>query len=185
MLRFNFAETRESRIKKYLREDLIFLVVVLLITISAFLLIKTQTEKKINKVNAEIAKLNREKYRLQNIQRLLRSLRIKRNKLKEKLAVVSELDRRRKVPKPLYFFLQKEYMKGVWLKEVKLTSNSVKTIGNIWKVEKFPIFLKSVEENIGKVLFKEIKEVEKNIKNLKVKYYTFKFKAERKDGIPR
>ncbi len=185
MLRFNFAETRESRIRKYLREDLVFFLAVLLITISAFLLIKNQTEKKIRKINAEIAKLKREKYRLQSTQRLLKSLRVKRNKLKEKLAIVSELDRRREVPKPLYFFLQKEYMKGVWLREVKLTSNSVKTIGNIWKVEKFPAFLKSVEENIGKVLFKEIREVEKNIKNLKVKYYTFKFKAERRNGIPR
>ncbi|WP_456456645.1 hypothetical protein [Thermovibrio sp.] len=184
MLKFNFAETRESRIRKYLKEDLLLLLAVVLIAVVAFILIEKQIEENIERANKEITKLRREERRLRSIQKLIKSLEVKKDKLKEKLEIVSELDRRREVPKPMYFFLQKEYMKGIWLEELTLDSNYVKTVGNIWEVKQFPAFLKNVEENIGKVIFKEIKEV-KVSKPLNIKYYTFKFKAESKDGLSR
>jgi len=182
MLRFNFAEVKESTFEKYLKPDVLFLVLVILGAFSVEIFLENSIKSQIEVARQKIREFQAEKRRLRKIQSIEKNLTAKKRELEEKLKVVTELDRRRLVPKPLYFFSSKENMKGVWLNELKLSSKRVYVNGNIWNIKEFPTFLKKVENSIGNVKFKQTKRVdyENREVNLKVHFYNFEFEAEQK-----
>ena len=182
MLRFNFAEVRESAFEKYVRPDLLFLILVVIAAIGIELFLESSLKSQIEMTKREIARLEAEKRRLFRIQREEKSLITKKKMLEEKLRVVSELEKNRKVPKPLYFFGSKENMKGIWLNELRISGKLVGVNGNIWNIEQFPDFLKKVETEIGRVLFRQTRRVEYENKELRFRthFYNFEFEAEQK-----
>ncbi len=182
MLRFNFAEVRESAFEKYIRPDLLFLILVVLLAITAGLFIEKSIRSEIEKTQREISRLEAEKRRLRNIQKEEKSLIAKKKELEEKLKIVSQLDKGRQVPKPLYFFVSEENMKNIWLNQIKLTGDKVSVNGNIWRIEEFPLFLKRVEEKIGTILFRQTRRIDYENEQLKFKthFYNFEFGAEQK-----
>ena len=182
MLRFNFAEVKEPAFKKYLKPDILFLILVILGVFGAEMFLESSIKSQIEAVNLKIRKFQAEKRRLRNIQSIERKLITKKKELEEKLKMVSELDKRRQVPKSLYFFASKENMKGVWLNELALSSNEIYLDGNIWNIKKFPEFLEKIEDSIGNVYLKQVKQkIYKNEElNFKVQFYNFKLVAEQK-----
>ncbi|WP_456341675.1 hypothetical protein [Thermovibrio sp.] len=182
MLRFNFAEIRESAFEKYVKPDIIFLILVVVAAIGLELFFENSVKAEIELTKREIARLEAEKKRLRRVQREEKKLITKKKELEEKLRIVSNLDKNRKVPKPLYFFASNENMKDIWLNQLKLSGKKVHVNGNIWRVEEFPLFLKRVEENIGDILFRQTRRIDYENKNLnfKVHFYNFEFEAEQK-----
>ncbi|WP_457680926.1 hypothetical protein [Thermovibrio sp.] len=182
MLRFNFAELKESKFEKYLKADLIFLLTVVSVAVGAGIVIENSLRKEINRTQREISALRSELNRLKSIQREERKLLSRERELKKKLKIVSRLDKNREVPKPLYFFASRDNVKGVWLNSLEITQRKVKVNGNIWNIDNFPDFLAKVDEKIGTVLFKEVKRVNYQNKslNLNLSFYNFEFEAERK-----
>jgi type IV pilus assembly protein PilN len=184
MLRFNFAEVKESAVEKYLKPDLIFLILVVLAALAAGFFLQKQLEEKIKRADAQIAELNAEIKRLKKIKEEENRLLKKKKELQRKLEIVSKLSTGREVPKPLYFFASRENVNGIWLDKLQLTGSTVKVEGNIWDVRQFPDFLKKVETQIGKVLFRQTKRVDYENKklNFKTTFYKFEFGAEQGNG---
>ena len=98
--------------------------------------------------------------------------------------VVSELEKRRYVPRELYFFGDEFIMKNIWLDVLKLTNSKISVKGNIWNVDEFPEFLREVNAQVGNVLFKKTERALFEDKKLKIKlpYYKFEFQVERGYG---
>ena len=184
MLRFNFAEVKESAVEKYLKPDLIFLILVVLAAVAAGFFVQKKVEEEIGKVEAQIAKLNAEIKRLRKVKEEEKKLIEKRKELQEKLEIVSKLSSGREVPKALYFFASKENVEGIWLDRLQLAGSTVKVEGNIWDINQFPTFLKKVETEIGRVLFRQTKRVDYENKklNFKTTFYKFEFGAEQSNG---
>ena len=184
MLRFNFAEVKESALEKYLKPDLIFLILVIIAALGAGFFLQKQLEEKIKEAQAQIAKLNAEIQRLKKVKEEEKRLVKKRQELQQKLKIVSKLSSGREVPRPLYFFALKDNVNGIWLDSLQLADSKVRVKGNIWDINQFPLFLKKVETDIGTVLFRQTKRVKYENKklNFKTTFYKFEFEAEQNNG---
>jgi len=184
MLRFNFAEVKESPLSKILRPDIILTLLVIFGALIAAFYMESSVKKELRKTEERIAKLEAERLRLIGIQKKEKELLKKRKELQKKLRVVSTLERGRQVPKPLYFFGNPENVKDIWLDILTVSPKKVAVVGNIWNVDEFPNFLKKVEEEVGRVLFRRTERVDYTNEEtgFKATYYKFEFEAERRNG---
>jgi len=185
MLRFNFAEVKESAVSKFIKPDVIFLLLVIAGALGVILYEKASLEEELRVINGQIVKLQKERERLIKVKRKEKELTELRKKLKEKLAVVSNLQKGRQVPPELYFFGNPENVRDIWLDSLKIKPlKKVEVKGNLWDIKELPDFLKRVEEEIGTVVFQRSKRVEYENEKLKLNfvYYQFNFTAERKNG---
>lgn len=187
MLRFNFAETKESAYSKYLKPDLIFfLLIVFSVSVGTYLYTLSLNQK-IKNAQLQIDNLRREIRRLHQVQRTEKELLSKKKELQKKLSVVSQLDKRRKVPGFLYFFAEPDNVKNVWLDSLSYTGNRLQLVGGTLNIDKFPDFLNISEEKLGSILFRKTFRKFYENKNLdyKVTYYKFNFGLELKNGTAR
>ncbi|ADU96867.1 Fimbrial assembly family protein [Thermovibrio ammonificans HB-1] len=184
MLRFNFAELKESKFEKYVRPDLIFLVFVLLLVFAVYYFWVSSIESQISAVDSKIARLRAEKARLLRVQREVGRLKKLEQELKHKLSVVSELERKRHVPQFLYFFGNPDYVKGIWLTELSSKGKLLHVKGATFNVKRVPLFLQYVETNLGNVVFRETKRKVFSDRRLRlnIPYYQFNFSVEMKNG---
>ena len=187
MLRFNFAETRESAYSKYLKPDLFFLLIVIASVIVGTFIYTLSVKEEIRKAQSRIEQLNREIRRLHQIQRREKELLSMKRKLQEKLAVVSKLDKNRKVPRFLYFFADPENVKGIWLNSLDYSGRKLVISGGTLDILRFPNFLSVTEEKLGRVLFRstERQVYENKELNFKQIYYKFNFGVELRNGTAR
>ena len=184
MLRFNFAERKESTYAKYVKPDLIFLVVVFLTVLVGSYIYINSVQQQIENTQRQIAKLQGEIRRLRQVQRKEKELISTKKELQKKLEVVSRLDRNRRVPQFLYFFAEPSNVKYVWLSELDYSGNQIRLTGGTQYIDKFPDFLKIVENNLGKILFRKTERkvyVNKRI-NFTAVYYKFNFGVGLKNG---
>ena len=184
MLRFNFAETKESTYSKYLKPDLIFFFLIILSVIIGTYLYTATLKQEIKNAQLQIDSLNREIRRLHQIQRTEKELISRKKELQRKLEVVSLLDKRRKVPAFLYFFADPNNVKDIWIDSLNYSGNQLQLTGGTFNIKKFPYFLKILEENLGNILFRKTfrQTYENRELNYKVVYYKFNFGLELKNG---
>ena len=187
MLRFNFAEYRESTYSKYVKPDLMFLFVVLVVVFFFSYFCYSTTTHQLKLAQSKIQTLKREIHRLRQIQQSEKELIATRKELQKKLKIVSMLDKNRKVPQFLYFFANPENVKNVWLDSLTYSGRQLTVKGGTLKIKSFPEFLKISEEKLGRVLFRETeRKVYENRKlNFRVVYYKFNFGVELKNGTAR
>lgn len=184
MLRFNFAERKESAYAKYIKPDILFLLFVIL-SVSAGVYLYTNTiQQQINATQQRIEELRNEIRRLHRVQRKEKELLTIKKEFKRKLNIISQLDRNRKVPKFLYFFANPSNVKDVWLDSLVYSNRNLQIRGGTENISEFPVFLKNVEANLGRVLFKDTeRKVYTNRKiNFTAVYYNFKFSVGLKNG---
>ena len=184
MLRFNFAERKESAYAKYIRPDIVFLVFVLSTVLIGSYIYANSIQQRIEKTQKRIVKLEGEIRRLKQIQRKEKELISAKKELQRKLEVVSRLDRNRKVPQFLYFFAKPSNVKYVWLSKLDYSGDQLRLTGGTQDINKFPVFLKIVEDDLGKVLFRKTERqvyVNKLI-NFTAIYYKFNFVVRLKNG---
>ena len=184
MLRFNFAETRESAYSKYLKPDLFFLILVVATVIVGVFFYTSSLKEEIRKAQSRIEQLNREIRRLHQIQRREKELLSMKKELQRKLTIVSRLDKNRKVPQFLYFFANPENVKGIWLNSLDYSGRKLVVSGGTLNIQRFPNFLSITEEKLGRVLFRstERQVYENRELNFKQVYYKFNFGVELKNG---
>jgi len=175
MLRFNFAEIRESKFKKYLQVDLLFFILVVFISYLAVQLQVLSIRQEINSVNSRISELQRSLNKLRMIKRDEKRLLSLKSKLKKKLSVVSELERKRHVPKFLYFFADPKNLKGVWLDQVGYDFRTLKVDANALDVRYIPILFERVEKEMGNVKLRNIRREVYKGKGIVLGYYHFNF----------
>ena len=187
MLRFNFAETKESAYSKYLKPDLIFFFLIIVSVAVGTYLYSASLNREIKNAQLQINSLKREISRLRQIQRSEKELISRKRELQKKLDVVSQLDRKRKVPAFLYFFADPDNVKNIWLDSLEYTGNQLYLVGGTFNIKKFPDFLKISEEKLGSILFrKTFRQIYENKElNYKVVYYKFNFGLELKNGTAR
>ncbi len=187
MLRFNFAETKESAYSKYLKPDLIFFFLIIVSVAIGTYLYSVSLNQEIKNAQLQINSLRREISRLRQIQRSEKELISRKRELQKKLDVVSQLDRKRKVPAFLYFFADPDNVKNIWLDSLEYTGNQLYLVGGTFNIKKFPDFLKISEEKLGSILFrKTFRQIYENKElNYKVVYYKFNFGLELKNGTAR
>ena len=183
MLRFNFAEVKESKLAKYLNPDIIFAILVIAGFLSIAYLQQNILKQEITKVNSDISRLKAERRRLSAIAREEKILIKKKAELNRKLEVISQLDKSRNVPTYLYFFANPSNVKGIWLETLSEKNNKNMLIsGCSYNLNDLSNFLKKVSENLGRITFK--KAVRKTYQNkdlkLKINYYSFQVNVERK-----
>lgn len=184
MLRFNFAETKESKFSRYIRLDILFLVLIFLF---AYLINSYQVSDlkgRINQVSNKISHLEREIRRLKGYRVAEKQLLQSKQILKRKLEIVKALDRRRQVPKFLYFFSKKKNLVGVWLNKLNYKVDNLKVEANTFSVGSIPQFFRKIETDLGVVKLKDIKREEYKNPSLKldVDYYKFRFDVRLKNG---
>jgi len=184
MLRFNFAERKESSYSKYLKPDLIFFILIVLGIFIGSYFYTASLKQEIRNAQLQIERLNREIKRLHRVQRTEKELISRKKELQKKLRIVSELDVKRKVPAFLYFFADPNNVKDIWLTSLTYSSNRLELKGGTLDITKFPKFLKISEENLGKILFRKVsRQIYINKKlDYKVTYYKFNFGLELKHG---
>ena len=184
MLRFNFAERRETVYGKYIKPDLIFLLIVLAVVFFGTSAYTRAVKKDIERIQVQISRLNHEINRLHRIQREEKELMSLKEEFKRKLKVVSRLDQNRKVPAFLYFFAKPSNVNGVWLDSLDYQGENLLVVGNIEDINKFPLFLKITEEKLGDILFKDarMQVYEDRKSGIKVIYYKFDFGVRLKNG---
>ncbi|TCK06478.1 PilN domain-containing protein [Phorcysia thermohydrogeniphila] len=185
MLRFNFADVKESRLEKYLKPDVIFAVLIVFLALAVGALMESNLKEEVSVVKSRIAQLEAEKKRLRKIEKQEKVLREKQQELERKLAIVRELSERRKVPAFLYFFADPENMQGVWLTSLAVKGNQLELEGNCKTLEEMYRFIDKVDRKLGTVTFKEAKleTFEEEKLNFKVNYYNFSLSAELKNGV--
>ena len=88
MLRFNFAETRESKFVKYVRPDIIFVVFLLSLIFAIDLYWEQTITSEMAKVKSEIQKLELEKKKFKRIEGKRKKLIKYKEELQKKLAIV-------------------------------------------------------------------------------------------------
>jgi len=184
MLRFNFAELRESKFEKYVRTDIIFLVFVLAGAFAADYFAELSLNRKIDQLNRKIAQLRSEEARLKRVRREVSRLEKLRKELQHRLSVVAQLEKGRQVPGYLYFHGDPKNVRGVWLTELASKNKLLKIKGGTFKVKNLPSFIGKIENHLGKVIFRDVKR-EVYVNNglgLDIKYYKFNFKVELKNG---
>jgi len=187
MLRFNFAETKESAYAKYLKPDLIFFLLIIISIGVGTYLYTLSLNQEIRNAQLQIDNLRREIRRLHQIQRTEKELLSKKKELQKKLKVVSQLDRKRNVPSFLYFFAERNNVKDIWLESLTYNGNRLQLVGGTFDVNRFPSFLKISEEKLGSILFRKTYRqfYENKDLNYKVTYYKFNFGLELKNGTAR
>ncbi|SNR78624.1 PilN domain-containing protein [Desulfurobacterium atlanticum] len=183
MLRFNFLEREETFIEKLLKPDIILAVLLLFITFGGLFWYTGQLKSKERFLKQEIIRLDRELARLKKIQAEEKKLIKVRETLKEKLNVISKLDKERQVPSFIYFFADRKNIPyGVWLENLKQDGKKIYIAGNAYNLKLVSQFLKNVEEKIGEVKFKKTSYEEYKSKETGAtyKYYHFSFTVEMK-----
>lgn len=185
MLRFNFAEVKESKFDKYVRPDIFFVVFILLLVFAVDFYWEQAVNSELAMVNNKIQKLEQQKKRLESIERKERELIGYKEKLKQKLNVVSELKERRYVPQFLYFFGNSTNRAGVWLDSLSYRRNGLSLVGNSMNLKYLYSFIGKVDNKLGPVLFKNARLQTINLKNLnkKINYYKFQVNLELRNGI--
>ena len=184
MLRFNFAEKKESKYIKYVRPDLLFSLLVLLIVVAVTYSYTSSISEEINRTQQQIVKLRSEINRLSRIQRKEKELISVKKELQKKLEIVSQLDKNRKVPEFLYFFADPTNVKGIWLTDLHYSGRELHLTGGVLDIEAFPEFLGIVEDKLGKVTFKRTDRAVYSSRKLDFSsvYYRFTFDVELKNG---
>ena len=187
MLRFNFAERKESTYARYIKPDLIFFALIILTVFVGSYFYTLSLKQEIRNAQLQIESLNREIRRLHRIQRTEKELISRKRELQKKLKIVSELDAKRKVPAFLYFFANPNNVKNVWLNSLTYSGNYLELTGGTFNINRFPEFLRISEENLGRVLFrKTLRQIYVNRDlNYRVVYYKFNFGLELKNGAAR
>ncbi len=184
MLRFNFAERKETVYGKYIKPDLIFLFVVLAVVFFGINVYTKAVKKDIERTQSQISGLKQEINRLHRIQRKEKELISLKEEYKRKLRVVSSLDRNRRVPAFLYFFAKPSNVRGIWLDSLDYQGENLLVVGNIKDINKFPSFLKIVEEKLGSILFKDtrMQVYEDSKSGFRAVYYKFNFGVRLRNG---
>ncbi|SMP04600.1 type IV pilus assembly protein PilN [Desulfurobacterium pacificum] len=183
MLRFNFAEVKESQLAKYLNPDILFALIVIIGILSVTYLQKTVIQQEISKIQSDISRLQAEKRRLSAVAKEEKILKKKKEELNRKLSVISQLDKSRNVPSFLYFFANPSNTKGIWLDAVfERNKNALFISGYAYNLNRLSDFLKKVSQNLGDITFKDAyrKTYENKELKLKINYYTFQVNVERK-----
>jgi hypothetical protein len=175
MLKFNFAELRESKFRRYLQADLVFLIFVLLFVYFVVSLQVSSIEEKISVANSKISNLQKTLNRLRKIKKDEKRLLSLKDKLKRKLSVVSELERKRHVPYFLYFFANPQNLKGIWLEQVRYDLHTLKVSANALDVKYIPPFFDSIEKKLGTVKLKNVERKTYKGKEIVLNYYHFEF----------
>ncbi|RUM44375.1 MAG: hypothetical protein DSY35_02215 [Desulfurobacterium sp.] len=185
MLRFNFADVKESRLEKYIKPDVIFAVLIVMLALAVGVMMENNLREEISLVKSKISQLEAEKRRLRKIGRQEKILREKQQELERKLSIVRELSEKRKVPSFLYFFADPENMQGVWLTALSVKGNRLELQGNCRTLDEMYRFIDKVDKKLGTVTFKEaeLKTFEEEKLNLKINFYNFRLSAELKNGV--
>ncbi len=177
MLRFDFAKVTESKFEKYVRPDLLFVLLVFIAVIGVTLFIESNIKQEIQRVKSKITSLEREKNRLKNIGKIEKELLKKKKELEFKLSVFDDLNKKRKVPDFLYFFSSSKYMENVWLVSLSLKGKSLEIGGVCPDLRRFYTLLEDIDLNMGMVTMKDTVYVpiplEKNRKGI----YRFSLKV--------
>ena len=184
MLRFNFAERKESTYSKFVKPDLIFFVFLMLGIFIGNHFYTTALEQEIKSAQLRIDRLNREIKRLHRVQRTEKELISLKKELQRKLKIVSALDIKRRVPSFLYFFADSNHVKNIWLTYLIYSDNRLELEGGTLNVARFPKFLEISEENLGKILFRKVSRhvyVNREL-DYKITYYKFNFGLELRHG---
>ena len=184
MLRFNFAEKKESKYIRYVRPDLLFSLLVLLVVVAITYSYTSSINEEIRRTQQQIVKLRSEINRLSRIQKKEKELINVKKELQKKLEIVSQLDKNRKVPEFLYFFADPANVRGIWLTDLNYTGKELRLTGGSLDIEEFPDFLKIVERKLGKVTFKMTDRAIYSSRKLNFSsvYYRFTFNVELKNG---
>lgn len=185
MLRFNFAETRESKFVKYVRPDIFFVVFLVSLVFAIDLYWEQTITSEMVRVKSEIKKLELEKKKLKRIEGKRKKLIKYKEELQKKLAVVKELERKRYVPQFLYFFGNKKNTSGIWFDYISYSENSLNLEGYSMNLEYLYSFIGKLDSNLGTVLFKNanLQTIELKNPNRKINYYKFHVNLELKNGV--
>ena len=185
MLRFNFAETRESKFVKYVRPDIIFVVFLLSLIFAIDLYWEQTITSEMAKVKSEIQKLELEKKKFKRIEGKRKKLIKCKEELQKKLAIVKELERKRYVPQFLYFFGNRKNTSGIWFDSISYRENSLNLEGYSMNLEYLYSFIRRLDNNLGTVLFKNARMEAMEVKELnrKINYYKFQVNVELRNGI--
>jgi len=178
MLRFNFAELSESKFGKYLKIDAVFLFLVLLLVHLAANWQISSINKKISILDSRISKLQATLKKLTKIKKNEKKLLSLKDKLRVKLSVVNELERRRHVPEFLYFFSDPQNLRGIWLEQLRYDLDTLRITACTLDVRYISLFFKNIERKLGAV---QLKKIERRIykgKNVTSNYYRFNFDVE-------
>jgi len=151
MLRFNFAETKESALEKYLKPDILVVILTAVAIFGSYFYLQNNIREEIAKVEKEIERLKAEEKRLKKIQKQEKKLLKKKKELREKLAVVEVLSKNRQVPQPLYFFNFAENPYGVSMKRLSINGPEVEVMGEAEDLNSIALFIEETEKNIGRV----------------------------------
>jgi type IV pilus assembly protein PilN len=181
MLRFNFAESRGTKIRKSLLLDLALVLIILSIFVIGIKLQISILDRQIYSLEEGIRDLKSERLRLKKVEAEEKQLIEKEKILKAKLKVISELEERRKVPGFLYYFGdRKNLISGVWLDSLDQKGKALVLKGSSFNLKLISRFLANVERDLGKVIFKNTKLVSEKMPGGEVKYYKFQFTVEMK-----
>jgi len=185
MLRFNFADVKESPIEKYVKPDIIFAVLIVMLAFSVGVMLENNLKEEISLVKSRIAQLEAEKRRLRKIEKQEKILREKQQELERMLSIVRELSERRKVPPFLYFFADPQNLQGVWLTALSVKGNKLELEGNCKTLKEMYRFIDKVDKNLGTVTFKgaKLKTFEDEKLNFRIDFYNFQLSAELKNGV--
>jgi len=180
MLRFNFVETKEVKLKKFLVPELIISILIIVVFLVGVQVQILSLDKEISHFNKEIRRLKAEESRFKRIEREEeRQLVEKKRVIRNKLRIITELDRKRKVPAFLYYFGKRENVDpGVWLYSIDKKGNRLVIKGGALNLSLISSFLSKIEKNLGRVVFKSTELVLG--KSSKVNYYKFQFTVEMK-----
>jgi len=181
MLRFNFIESREAKLRKLITPELVLVVVIVIGSIVVVVSQISGLNHQIDSLNKEFSRLKAEEARLRKIEIEEKRLLERKKILKRKLEIISELDRRRKVPGFLYYFGdRKNLISGVWLDSLDQKGKTLVLKGGSFNLKLISKFLANVERDLGKVIFKNTKLVSEKAPGGEVKYYKFQFTVEMK-----
>jgi len=183
MLRFNFAELKESTIEKYFKPDLLLLILTVITVIGVYLYMESSLKKEIAQIESKIQALRAEQKKLQKIHKQEKKLLKKKRELKEKLAVVEALNNNREVPKALYFFNFTQTPQNITMRRLAINGAEIEVSGETEELTNLANFIQEIEKNIGRVKFKQsfrwqtipIEGIEKPI-------YRFELKVEQENG---
>lgn len=184
MLRFNFAETKESILEKYLNLDVLLLILTAVAVLGVYFHIRSGLEEEIQRVEKRIEALKAEEKRLKKIKKQERKLLKKKKELKEKLAVVEVLNKNRQVPQPLYFFNFAENPYGIAMKRLAINGPEIEVIGETDNLDNVALFIEEIEKNVGKVKFNQSFRWKKLADQSwqKKPVYRFELKVEQENG---
>lgn len=183
MLRFNFAELKESAIEKYLKLDLLILILTAISVIGIYFYLRNNLESKIASIESRIESLKAEQRRLQKIHKQERKLLNKKKELKEKLAVVEALNNNREVPKALYFFSFTNNPENIRMQRLAINGSEIEVSGECKELTNLASFIQKIENNIGEVKFKQsFRWKTISIGGKEKPVYRFELKVEQENG---